>query len=99
VLIACYVFQSKNSRQSPGEQMIAWHKFRDSRVGGAISMRALLLVLVTLTSFTFPAISPGEASAAATTLTRAEIRAMPILERPNRPGHFYGNAVRRRHGR
>ena len=26
---------------------------------------------------------------------RAAIRAMPILERPSRPGHFYGNAVRR----
>ena len=26
---------------------------------------------------------------------RARIRAMPILERPSRPGHFYGNAVRR----
>ena len=32
-------------------------------------------------------------------LTRREIRSMDILDRPNRPGHFYGNAVRRRHGR
>ncbi len=30
-------------------------------------------------------------------LTRQEIRNMPILERPNRPGHFYGNTVRRLH--
>ncbi|MDO4571109.1 MAG: hypothetical protein Q4D38_12040 [Planctomycetia bacterium] len=30
--------------------------------------------------------------------TRQEIRSMPILQRPNRPGHFYGNTVRRRHG-
>lgn len=30
--------------------------------------------------------------------TRSEIRSMPILERPSRPGHFYGNTVRRRHG-
>jgi hypothetical protein len=29
------------------------------------------------------------------TLTRKEIREMPILERPSRPGHFYGNTVRR----
>ncbi|MBP3694372.1 MAG: hypothetical protein J6J31_08070 [Thermoguttaceae bacterium] len=28
-------------------------------------------------------------------LTRQEIRNMPLLERPNRPGHFYGNTVRR----
>jgi hypothetical protein len=33
---------------------------------------------------------------AATTLTRAEIRAMPIHQRPDRTGHFYGNTVRRR---
>ena len=26
---------------------------------------------------------------------RREIRATPILERPDRPGHFYGNTVRR----
>jgi hypothetical protein len=25
---------------------------------------------------------------------RQAIRQMPILERPNRPGHFYGNTVR-----
>ena len=30
-----------------------------------------------------------------TTLSRKEIRSMPILERPSRPGHFYGNTVRR----
>lgn len=32
-------------------------------------------------------------------LTRQEIRNMPILERPNRPGHIYGNTVRRLHNR
>jgi hypothetical protein len=32
---------------------------------------------------------------ARTTMSRGEIRQMPILERPGRPGHFYGNAVRR----
>lgn len=30
---------------------------------------------------------------------RATIRATPILERPNRVGHFYGNTVRRRSSR
>lgn len=29
---------------------------------------------------------------------RESIREMPILERPNRPGHFYGNTVRRLNG-
>ena len=30
-----------------------------------------------------------------TGMSRQEIKAMPITERPNRPGHFYGNTVRR----
>ncbi len=30
--------------------------------------------------------------------TRQEIRAMPMIARPNRPGHFIGNTVRRRAG-
>lgn len=34
---------------------------------------------------------------------RSHVRSMPLLERPNRPGHIYGNNVRRlhhfRHGR
>lgn len=32
-------------------------------------------------------------------LSRRDIRQMPILERPSRPGHFYGNAVRRNNSR
>lgn len=30
--------------------------------------------------------------------TRQEIRAMPMIARPSRPGHFIGNTVRRRAG-
>jgi len=30
---------------------------------------------------------------------RRTIREMPIVQRPDRTGHFYGNAVRRRHRR
>jgi hypothetical protein len=33
-----------------------------------------------------------------TNLSRREIRSMPIEARPSRPGHFYGNAVRRKMG-
>jgi hypothetical protein len=44
-----------------------------------------------------------EAARIRRSMTREEIRSMPIVERPNRPGHFYGNTVRRvhhfRHGR
>jgi hypothetical protein len=32
-------------------------------------------------------------------LSRDQIRSMHILDRPSRPGHFYGNAVRRKHSR
>ncbi len=35
------------------------------------------------------------APAATTNLSRQEIRQMPITQRPSRPGHFYGNTVRR----
>jgi hypothetical protein len=41
----------------------------------------------------------GSSTLAATNLTRREIRQMPITERPSRPGHFYGNAVRRNQSR
>jgi hypothetical protein len=30
-------------------------------------------------------------------LSRDQIRSMNIVDRPSRPGHFYGNAVRRKH--
>jgi Ni,Fe-hydrogenase I small subunit len=35
----------------------------------------------------------------ATPQERKAIEQMPLLERPNRPGHFYGNTVRRIHDR
>lgn len=49
-------------------------------------------------------VAPAFAAAGAgaretTTLTRKDIRQIPILERPNRPGHFYGNTVRRMNDR
>ena len=34
-------------------------------------------------------------SLAVNAATRQTIKSMPILERPNRFGHFYGNTVRR----
>jgi hypothetical protein len=60
------------------------------------AMRALVLTLILLSAWT----SFGSVEAmAATNLSRTEIRAMPIHERPNRTGHFYGNTVRRRAAR
>lgn len=37
---------------------------------------------------------PQETKAASRTLTRRQIRSMPMVARPNRPGHFFGNTVR-----
>ncbi len=36
--------------------------------------------------------TPGDSQARA--VYRAQIRQMPLLERPNRPGHFIGNTIR-----
>lgn len=52
---------------------------------------ALLLLFVLLQVFWLP-----EAGIADTTnLSREQIRSLPITERPSRPGHVYGNTVRR----
>jgi hypothetical protein len=62
---------------------------------GRFWMIAVLLI--------FELVGAGVASAANTAsaknLSRSEIRSMPITHRPSRPGHFYGNTVRRRHSR
>lgn len=58
-------------------------------------LRMLLLATLVLGGL----LSPSSVQAASRTMTRREIRAMPIEKRPNRLGHFYGNTVRRRHGR
>lgn len=53
---------------------------------------ALFVILATLAS------TQLLSAANRTGLSRAEIKALPITERPNRPGHFYGNTVRRQNG-
>jgi len=62
------------------------------------ALRYLLFVGIVASAFwSVPA--PVLADSVARTMTRDEIRSMPILERPNRFGHFYGNTVRRRYHR
>jgi hypothetical protein len=57
-------------------------------------MRNLLFALLIVEAlFSVAVISPASAR---TNLSREEIKAMPITERPYRAGHFYGNTVRRR---
>lgn len=51
--------------------------------------RALLVLVVVGAVF-----SAQPTEAAYTASQRAAIRAMPITQRPYRPGHFYGNTVR-----
>lgn len=53
-------------------------------------LRFLLALIVTISAFAFA----SESQAANNTLSRAQIRAMPMVARPNRPGHFFGNTVR-----
>ena len=57
-------------------------------------MRSLLFALLVVEALFISAGSP-EASAR-TTMSREEIKSMPITNRPYRAGHFYGNTVRRR---
>lgn len=50
--------------------------------------------IVVLASLVWGGVVVEEASAVYTPAQRATIRAMPITQRPYRPGHFYGNTVR-----
>ncbi|TWT32662.1 hypothetical protein [Blastopirellula retiformator] len=74
-----------------------------------MNLRKLRLSLLALLALSFCLIGAGQSSAAwfdvivTTEAQRDAIRSQPLLHRPNRPGHFYGNTVRRvhhwRHGR
>ncbi len=54
---------------------------------------SILIVATILTGVSFVT-EPAPASAYSSA-QRAAIRQMPIEKRPDRPGHFYGNTVRR----
>ncbi|MEN0110442.1 MAG: hypothetical protein AAF805_07950 [Planctomycetota bacterium] len=65
-------------------------------------MNAARLVVLTLATLAAtPAIGQRDAPDPLTRVlaSEAEVRATPMLERPNRIGHFYGNTVRRLHYR
>ncbi len=49
---------------------------------------------LTLTLGVGTAGATSRSSSGSSAAYRQSIRAMPILERPNRVGHFYGNTVR-----
>ncbi len=53
--------------------------------------RFLIAFVVVASAF----VVADDSQAANRTLSRAEIRSMPMVARPNRPGHFFGNTVRR----
>lgn len=64
-----------------------------------IATLALVGAMTTVVSAQAPA-SPVAAATAPVTgvlAVEAQVRDKPMLERPNRLGHFYGNTVRRRH--
>ncbi|MCC9606997.1 hypothetical protein LOC68_15045 [Blastopirellula sp. JC732] len=74
-----------------------------------MNLRKLHLPFFVLLTVAFCLTTVGETNAAwfdvvvTTEAQREVIRAQPLLQRPNRPGHVYGNTVRRvhhfRHGR
>ncbi|HEV7279846.1 MAG TPA: hypothetical protein VGN57_06490 [Pirellulaceae bacterium] len=56
----------------------------------AVSFFAILIAVAAIF-----AAAPTEALAQQTTVVAPQdIRSLPITERPNRPGHIYGNTVR-----
>lgn len=57
----------------------------------AVASTATLLLPVQEVSASGPMIARGA--------EREAIKSQHILNRPQRPGHFYGNTVRRRHSR
>jgi hypothetical protein len=57
-------------------------------------IRYAVFASMMLVQFSVPAAAPAREMA----MSRRDIREMPIMQRPSRPGHFYGNTVRRRNG-
>ena len=60
-------------------------------LGLMTGMMLLVSIAVAQESNRLPIIARGQ--------QQQEIKSTPILERPNRPLHFYGNTVRRQHAR
>ncbi|QDT67424.1 hypothetical protein MalM25_03220 [Planctomycetes bacterium MalM25] len=58
-------------------------------------IRSLMLAALLAASFTLSA--DAQTRLATVRQGEAAVRELPIHERPNRFGHFYGNTVRRRH--
>ena len=54
---------------------------------------SMLMTVTVLTGVSF--VMPETPASAYTSAQRAAIRSMPLEQRPNRPGHVYGNTVRR----
>jgi len=64
-------------------------------------LTVLLVVTIASVLTLAPTASDGRSEVATRSRSaqRQAIKQMPILERPSRPGHFYGNTVRRRNSR
>lgn len=69
-------------------------------------LTSCLLILSVLTtidvanaSTTSTSTPPRPTTGRPTQLSPQQIRQMPLLERPNRPGHFIGNTIRGMYGR
>lgn len=71
---------------------------RESRETMRVVLCACAAVVVAA-CLVLPSSRADGARTTAQNMSRNQIRSMPVLERPNRPMHIYGNAVRRRYYR
>jgi hypothetical protein len=68
---------------------------RDSKQETSKMFARFLIAMIVVLSFTTVVDNASALNTA--NLSREQIRQMPLVERPNRPGHIYGNQVRRVH--
>ena len=74
--------------------------FAQAESAGAVANAAQAIAATNPAPAAAAAAQPAKPAAPkATYLTRQQIRSLPITQRPNRPGHFIGNSVRRRAAR
>ncbi|QDV76389.1 hypothetical protein [Botrimarina mediterranea] len=72
-------------------------------IARSIASLALVSAVATIAPAQAPAspaaavVAPVVAPVAGALSAEAQVREQPLLERPNRLGHFYGNTIRRRH--
>jgi hypothetical protein len=92
----------KSDASEPGDHQALDPAGRQERNGlSAQSEESAMFIVRILIASALIAVSvmPTPTEAAQNSDSRQSIKSMPITARPSRPGHFYGNTVRRVHQR